>query len=309
VPTRPERSFSPASLQCERALPSTKLASSADAGWTSLLIEQHRIDGATEAFETDRTPDQSIVVLTRGQMDLEAFHAGRWHKAVYQVGSVGMTPGGETGRLRWKNRGAAAFSETAHLYVPQLFFDEAAEHYRARGHAHREVALCSLVFHDLTIAQVVSALLRAMADGVPDLYAQTVAQWLAVHLLSAHGAWLDPFDDRRRPGAIADHRLARVLEYMSAHFAEPLRLDRLGREAGVSKFHFARLFRERTGVTPHGYLVQLRMDAACRLLATTDLTVAEVAAACGYATAAHFGSAFRTRFGETPKRFRARRRH
>ena len=77
---------------------------------------------------------------------------------------------------------------------------------------------------------------------------------LATHLLSEQAAWrrsgsIDP--DLRSQGKITDPRLARVLEYMSVHFAEPLDLTWLAREAGVSKFHFARLFRERTSTTPH----------------------------------------------------------
>src|SRR5690606_32758578 len=99
----------------------------------------------------------------------------------------------------------------------------------------------------------------------------------------------------RSPGIITDQRLARVVEFMTMHFAESLSLDRLAREAGISKFHFAHLFRSRTGMTPHGFLVQLRMDAARRMLTTTDLTVSEIAASCGYANAAHFGAAFQRR--------------
>ena len=153
--------------------------------------------------------------------------------------------------------------------------------------------------------QTIRALLRAMAAGALDLYAQAAMQWLATHLLSAHSPWLDIHEDPRNPGVISNSRLMRVLDYMSTHFAEPLTLERLADEAGISKFHFCRLFRENTGGTPHAFLLELRMGAARRMLATTDYNVAVIAAHCGFARAAHFGTAFTKRFGLSPLAFRA----
>ena len=82
-------------------------------------------------------------------------------------------------------------------------------------------------------------------------------------------------------------------------------LDRLSLEAGISKFHFVRLFRTSTGLTPHAFLVGLRMGAARTMLSRTDLSVAAIATRCGYAHAEHFGTAFAKRFGVSPRAFRA----
>ncbi len=242
--------------------------------------------------------------MTRGEQEIESFNAGTWRHAIYRAGTIGMTPTGEIDRLRRRMRKAVPF-EKANLYIPQGFFDEAADHYRHVGHRWRGNSLTALAFNDPLIAQTVFALLRGMEAGAPDLYAQTAMQWLSIHLLSAHGSWLDMQEDRRDPGVIADKRLARVVEYISANFAEPLALDDLAGEAGVSKFHFTRLFRERTGATPHAFLVQIRMTAARRMLMTTDLSVAEIAARCGFVRPAHFGTAFTRRFGMSPTAFRS----
>lgn len=298
--TADARRFSEASL-CPSA--KNKVASSVDVGWTSLLLEHHRIE-ATVEHETTPTPDQTIIVLTRGQMELAARHEGHWYTAEYQVGSAGLTPGGVASHIRLDARGPSRSLELANLYIPPRFFAESAERYRAAGQPFRDEPLCSLGFHDPTIAHAVFALLQAMAAGMPDLYAETVAQWLATHLLSTHTTWRAPAAPERSPGVISDQRLARVVEYMTLHFAEPLNLERLAREAGISKFHFAHLFRERTGMTPHRYLVQLRMDAARRMLTSTELTVSEIAAACGYDSPAHFGAAFQSRYKQTPGSFR-----
>ena len=95
---------------------------------------------------------------------------------------------------------------------------------------------------------------------------------------------------------------------MSVNPSKALTLDILSREAGISKFHFARRIKSRTGSTPISYLSDLRMEAARRMLATTDEPVGRIAHACGFGRGSHFGTAFTRRYGETPTAFRRRSR-
>jgi AraC family transcriptional regulator len=152
-----------------------------------------------------------------------------------------------------------------------------------------------------------SALLRAMQAQVDELYAETAATWLAVHLLTRYGH-LAAGGMSRRESVIADARLARVVEFMSAHFHRRLTLDELAAEACVSKYHFTRLFRLKTGCSPLAFLATLRLDAAHRMLVTSDLAVAAVGAACGYPAPSHFTAAFAARHGLTPSALRTQRR-
>jgi AraC family transcriptional regulator len=69
---------------------------------------------------------------------------------------------------------------------------------------------------------------------------------------------------------------------------------------GYSEFHFARLFKKITGVTPHSYLASLRIERARRMLAESDPPIAEV----GYASQSHFTKIFREATGMTPREFR-----
>ena len=298
------RSIDAASLLCREALPASTIATSRDIGWTSVLVEHNRALASDEPFETLPTPDHTIVVMTRGEQEIEGLRGGIWRRSVYQPSTVGMTAGGETARLRRRLRGVGQSPEKVNLYVPQGIFREAAEHYRRAGQRLRDDPLRATAFRDPLIAATASSLLDAMAKGLPDLYAQAAAQWLATHLLARYGSGIDPAEEVRAPGALLDKRLLRVLDYMSAHLAEPLSLEDLAAEAGISKFHFARLFRAATGETPHGLLVRLRMNAARQMLANTDLAVAVIAARCGFARAAHFGAAFARRFGASPTAFR-----
>ena len=300
----PEARFSPASLTCRRFAPSTLLSSSQQAGWTSLLLEHNRVCAGPDAFEIAPTPDQTIVVQTRGEQHLESFRGGRWRHAYYRPGASGMTEPGRTVRLRRRVAVGAGVFEKVNLYIPRQLFLEVSEHHRQAGQRTHDRPLTALAFEDPFIVGVVRALQRAVTAGAPDIYAQSVAQMLATHLLSAHSPWLHFGDDVRDPGSIGDRRLKRVLQYMRDHLSEPLTLDRLAVEAGISKFHFARLFSERTGVTPHAHLVKLRLECAAHLLTSTDLRIGEIARHCGFASAAHFGAIFSRRFGESPTAFR-----
>lgn len=300
--------FAPASRTAVLALPGRAVASSTRVGWTSLLLEARVREGAAVPAELEGesppTPDQTLAVSLSGEVQLSVLRNGVWRPAVRQAGSAGLTPGGVTDRLRRRSRGPDPI-RTAHVYLPMAVFHDAVEHFRQAGAPHRAEPLNALAFRDPLVTHAVLALVRAVEAGAPDLYAATVAQSLAIHLLARHSGWEAWTDDRRNPGPIADRRLARVVEYMSAHFAEPLRLERLAAEAGVSRFHFARLFRAATGESPHAHLVRLRMSAARQLLRDTTLTAAEVAAATGYASPAHFTRAFARHVGRTPTTFRA----
>lgn len=299
-----DTAFAAASLEASRALPNTVLASSADCGWTSLLLERHRSEGRCDAFDTLATPDQTLVIALRGSHELESFHAGRWHKAIYRPGSGGMTAGHATSRLRWTGRDERDGFETAHLYLPRRYLVEAADHYRHAGQGGGSLPLDALVLSNPLLAHLVFDLLAAMRSGVPDLYAESAARWIAAHLLASHAGGIGPGVDDRSPGLLTDRRLARVLDFMSANLAEPLGLDRLASEAAISKFHFSRMFTERVGTTPHEYLVRLRIETARRLLLTSDLSIGEVASASGYRNVSHFGVAFGKRVGMSPTRYR-----
>ena len=85
---------------------------------------------------------------------------------------------------------------------------------------------------------------------------------------------------------------------------EPVGLEDAARHAGLSPFHFLRLFARVVGVTPHQYLVRSRLRRAARLLAEETLPVTDVALDCGFADLSNFVRTFGRAAGVSPKRFR-----
>jgi transcriptional regulator GlxA family with amidase domain len=90
---------------------------------------------------------------------------------------------------------------------------------------------------------------------------------------------------------------------MDRRFAEPLDLDPLAAQAGFSKFHFARAFRDAYGETPANYLTRRRVERAKDLLRSANLTVTEVCMLVGFSSLGSFSSRFSELVGLSPRAF------
>ena len=92
--------------------------------------------------------------------------------------------------------------------------------------------------------------------------------------------------------------------WLDERSAEPLTLDEMARTAGLSPFHFLRLFSRVIGVTPHQYLVRARLRRAARLLAQESLSITEIALEVGFADLSNFVRTFGRAAGRSPSQFR-----
>jgi AraC family transcriptional regulator len=98
--------------------------------------------------------------------------------------------------------------------------------------------------------------------------------------------------------------LHRARDLLHDRFAEPLALGDVAKAVGVHPVHFARCFRRRFGCPPGDYLRKLRVESACRQLATSETPLIEVALTAGFADQSHFTKTFRRIMGMTPGEFR-----
>jgi AraC-like DNA-binding protein/PAS domain-containing protein len=105
-------------------------------------------------------------------------------------------------------------------------------------------------------------------------------------------------------GGLPAGAMRRVREYVEARLSESIDLAAMAAVAGLSVFHFAREFKQSTGVTPHHYLVQTRVERAQDMLARTNLSLSEIALAVGFADQSHLARRFRQFLGTAPREFR-----
>ena len=93
--------------------------------------------------------------------------------------------------------------------------------------------------------------------------------------------------------------------YINTHLHDPaLDVDAVAAAAGYSRYHFSRLFKHHTGMSPHRYLLHTRMRRALTLLVTTEQSVKQISAHVGFHDPSHFGAAFRKHVGRSPQTVR-----
>ncbi len=126
-----------------------------------------------------------------------------------------------------------------------------------------------------------------------------LAMELATAALRASGECQLPTISKRD-----EQRVAAVARYMEQRFTEPCALSELAQLAGLSDFHFLRVFRATTGLTPHQHLLRSRLRVAATLLARSDTPVTDVALAAGFEDLSNFTRTFRAEYALTPSRYR-----
>lgn len=94
------------------------------------------------------------------------------------------------------------------------------------------------------------------------------------------------------------------MDFMQVYYASNISLADICQAIHITPYHFIRLFKEKTGLTPHAYLLNVRIENAKRLLAKRECNVTEAAHFCGFATVAHFSTAFKRQVGITPLEYK-----
>ena len=157
---------------------------------------------------------------------------------------------------------------------------------------------------DPTARHLLSSLLPATARPAeaPALLLDHAALALTAHVAHAYGRMQSGRSARR--GGLAPHQERRAKERMTASLGEDVSLLQLAEECGLSARHFARAFRQSTGVSPHRWRMQYRVERARVLLAGRNLSLTQIALLCGFADQSHFTRAFTAIAGISPGAWR-----
>lgn len=154
-------------------------------------------------------------------------------------------------------------------------------------------------FRNAPVVQVATRLRHEI--GSPDMLTNLAVEGLVTDLLIQTIRAASPVDDRKAP-----MWLRRTKDYLHANYAQDLSLQKIAAEIGVHPAHLTRAFRRHFHTSVAEYVRRLRIDAACRLLATTEAPIAQIALDLGFADQGHFTRRFKALLGVTPKAFRDR---
>ncbi|HYP25247.1 MAG TPA: AraC family transcriptional regulator [Blastocatellia bacterium] len=157
---------------------------------------------------------------------------------------------------------------------------------------------------------LISDMARTMANEMAGeslgrgMMLDALVRQIIIHLLRSHLTVRKSAQLELSRAGPVDRRLRRALEFMHDNYSRELSLEEIASAAYLSEYHFARLFKQITGVTPHVYLANLRLERARRLLAETTFSVSEIAGMVGYHSQSHFTKIFKSVTGVTPRVYR-----
>src|SRR5215468_3173334 len=159
-------------------------------------------------------------------------------------------------------------------------------------------------FKDHRLGGLVAAVHTEMAAGFPSgrLFLDSIEQAMAVALVKDHAVRQHPVPTYR--GGLGAARLRKIKELVHAKMEDDLSLDEMAQSVGLSTAHFARMFRQSTGETPHQFVLRQRVERAKAMLRARDARVLDVAVACCFKTQQHFAQVFRDVCGISHREYR-----
>lgn len=240
-----------------------------------------------------------------GEVDFQEREGnGPWTTNRIKKGSFFLTSGGSPYECRWKAVTAEPFI-SMHVSIELPLLRAAMEEVFGANAAKTQLKNLS-AFTDTALDWLMETLrVELMRRQASPLLVQGLAQTIAVHLARNYTEVIQ--EPRSTSPSLPGFKLRQITDWMAEHLAEEFHLDRVAALAGLSKFHFNRLFKSATGVSPSRYHINLRMEQAKRQLRETKKSVVEIALDVGYATPSHFAQLFRRETGLSPSDYRRQR--
>ena len=276
-------------------IPTVSTLTSEHAGWDGVALEYHCNVPGCDIAEHEH-PTHLLNLLVGEPVRAEWTTEGRCRSAINEPGTIYLLPRGTRDKVAWMHQSSRVL-----LAIDSKFLAQSVEE---TAH-HEDVALTpDWELKDRHIAALMMALHADLEDGQPagPLYGEMLAAALAAYLVKRFS--IRPVAAKRAAGGLPKARLKRVLEFISAHLSDEIRLETLASIAGMSRHHFCELFRRSTGVSPHQYVIGQRVERGKRMLRDTDLSILEIGLATGFADQSHFTKTFRRMARVTPRDYR-----
>ena len=233
---------------------SEKLAETSD--WPTLSIEHRKFEAGRQATPVPICTE--VILLLSGGGMVSRSGNGEVQKSLARPGMSYLVPAGtQENHLELSDR-----MECLHLYLPPALLDQSALADFDVDPAKVQIAYADgladqVLFH---ICSPLRDLLHRPRQPTDALFVEGIQVALAAHLLGHYT--IDRWRPAEKAPSLDPRRLQRVLDFIEASLAVDIRLEELAAQACLSPFHFSRLFREATGLSPHRYVIDRRVQAA-----------------------------------------------
>jgi AraC family transcriptional regulator len=262
-----------------------------------LTFENYVSFGVVEVPEMV-VPAHILILRTGSSSIIEWKEGGLDRKAKLEPGSVSLLPAGSrrAARVFRPQPGEASILQLRPGFL-QRSVGELARGGKVELGRHMDL-------RDPQIARLIESLRADIAAGLPTgrLFGESIAAAISAHIAQQYSVTTTRLEEFR--GGISPARLKRVLEYIDANLADNLVLDKLAEVAGLNLYHFARGFRQSTGLSPHQHVLRTRIERAKEFLRNPHLSVLEASARTGFVDQSHFSKVFRRIVGVAPSKYR-----
>jgi AraC family transcriptional regulator len=270
--------------------------------WREIKASIVALPASADAPQVPTVSEPFVVWITSGEAEFqERQNSGPWLTTRLTKGSFFLTLGGAPYDCRWRTLTADPFECMLVLISLPLFSRALEEVFGAQATNAR--LQDNSGFTDPTLNSLMDQLYGELKRGnASPLFVQGIAQAIAIHLARTYAVMEN--NARRGSPSLPGYKLQRITEWMAEHIVEDFTLGQLAALAGLSKYHFHRLFKSAMGVSPLRYHTNLRMELARKLLRETKRPVVNVAIEVGYANPSHFARVFRQETGFCPGDYR-----
>ncbi|MCQ6248021.1 AraC family transcriptional regulator [Streptomyces malaysiensis] len=262
-------------------------------GWRSLLLQRFQHTARAESVALPATEDLHLMLTVAGDASMETRTDGRWRQRQWIPGQLEMAVPGVASVRRYRS---VVPLRTLQVHIPYVTVARTAEQLGGARIDYERMA-AAVASGDPLVEHTLRSL-GAAGEG-DDLYAESAATFLAVHVLTRG---LRP-PQESRPGAEGPW-VHKAVAMMRDRLGGPLTVADMAAEVGFSVYHFIRVFKDATGQTPHRYLTRLRVEEAQRLLRADGLSVAQIATRCGFGSPGSLSTAFLRHTGVRPSAYR-----
>jgi AraC family transcriptional regulator len=278
--------------------PESVLVSSRALGWKPLNIERRELEPGGDCLPGGVTEHLIFVSLADGHVIRES--GGDITENDLEAGLVSVHPSDTPVRWSWNTR----LSFTVMSLEPGYLNKVAQESF---AFDPGQVRLKTVEGQrDPVITSIAGALMREVMSGDAGsrLYAESLANLVAVHLLRNYTDHPELIEAEKVN--VAPRSVIQAMKYIHDNYPNDVRLADIAGAAHLSPYHLTRVFKKATGVSPHRYLVQVRVNSARSLLTAGagDRSLAEIASAVGFADQSHLTRHFKRMLGMTPKQLR-----
>jgi AraC family transcriptional regulator len=265
--------------------------------WPQIVVERRTNGAGSHADQA--YPCNEIIVMTGGRSIVRRTGDGFVEHCVARAGTAWTGPIGFVEKADLSNP-----IECIHLCLPSNLISRSALIDFDIDPAKIELSFAG-GFVDRFIndtAQAFSDLLMRPPHMADRLFVDGMTAALVAHIIASYT--IDRWTPSTSPQKLDGRRLQRVLDYIDGNIGNPVALHQLAAEASLSPFHFARLFRDATGLSPHRYVTERRVNAAKDALASPKPSLNEIALDSGFGSLDNFIRVFRKKTGLTPGQYR-----